>query len=371
MSQPKAVRIAFIGAGSITKAHKPAFLEYPDILQCVGVADPFVASAQKLAGELGPEVPAFSDYQEMLKTLEGKVDGVLITTPHWLHAPAAEVALKQKLSVLVEKPAVCSAAEMKKLMALEKEHGGFVMAGQMQRFDKTSQWLRNWVQSPKLCGKLNSFEINIWQNIYGYIFDKPQAWILDGKKAGGGICISVGIHPLDLLRFITGADFVEVNVQGRFDEPFINGAESMCMGWLRMSNGAVGTLNASYTVAKCPYSQSLLLMGEQGTVCQQVNSPKTGEYSGPYYSSSLESRKITSWGEMYSGFEKIHDQPSFLQMPEGRSSFTSQLLEFAAAVAGKRSPVENSLQTNLNTIATIDALAESMRSGKSCQVENE
>jgi len=362
------VRIAFIGAGGITQAHKPAFLEYPERLKCAAVVDPFRASAEKLAGELGKDVPVFADYEEMLKAVGKEVDGVLITTPHWLHAPAAATALKMKIPVLVEKPAVCSLDELRKLMVLEKKHRSFVMAGQMQRFDKTSHWLRNWVQDSKRCGKLNTFEINIWQNIFGYIHNKPDAWIVDGKRAGGGICISVGIHPLDLLRFVTGADFVEVSASGRFDAPFKNGAESQCLGWLRMSNGTVGTLNASYTVAKCPYSQSLALFGEKGTVWQQVASPGNGQYAGDYYSSSLESRKITSWGAMYSGFEKIHDQKSFQKMPEGGNSFTLQLLEFGAAIAEKRKPVENTLKINLNSIATVNALVKSIRTGKPCKV---
>lgn len=368
MRKTSPVRIAFIGAGGITGAHKPAFLENPEALQCVGVADPFHSNAEKLASELGENIPVFADYHEMLATLEGKLDGVVITTPHWLHEPAATSALKAKIPALVEKPVVCSLAEMRKLMTLEKKTKSFVMAGQMQRFDKTAHWLRNWVQDPKSCGKLNLFEINIWQNIFGYIHDKPDAWILDGKKAGGGINISVSIHPLDLLRFITGADFVSVSATGRFDEPFKNGAESMCTGWLRMSNGAVGTLNASYTVAKCPYSQSLTLFGEKGTVAQHVAAPGNGDYNGSYYCSSLESRKITSWGAMYSGFEKIEGQKSFTDMPKGRSAFINQLLEFGAAISEKRKPAENTLKTNFNTMATIEALVKSMRTGKTTKV---
>ena len=173
--------------------------------------------------------------------------------------------------------------------------------------------------------------------------------------------------PLDLLRFVTGANFVEVSASGRFEKPFKNGAESSCAAWLRMSNGAVGTLNASYTMAKCPYSQSLLLAGSKGTVCQHVGSPGNGQYSGDYHSSSLLSKRINSWGEMYSDFKKMDEQKSFQDMP-GAEPFTAQLLEFGAAISEGRKPSDNTLKTNFNTIATVEALVQSIRSGKPCKV---
>ena len=98
------------------------------------------------AGELGTGIPVFADHREMLESLNGGIDGVLITTPHFLHAPMASDVLKAGLPALVEKPLVCNLEEMRLLQSLEKPEA-FVQAGQMQRFGREENWIKTWLAS--------------------------------------------------------------------------------------------------------------------------------------------------------------------------------------------------------------------------------
>ncbi len=211
------LRLAFIGAGSINSVHKELLLREPDLVRMAAVADPVPDQANKLAGEFC--APVFSDYRQMLDALEGEVDAVLVTTPHFLHAPAAAEVLRRKLPVLLEKPAVCTLDELEDLKELEKSTGAFVQVCHQQRFGQKENWLKGWLKSPDF-GEPSLFNIDLYQNIDGYVSDKPEAWILDKNKAGGGIVISVGIHILDLLRYWFDDDYVEVCAYGRFDAPF-------------------------------------------------------------------------------------------------------------------------------------------------------
>jgi len=357
------IRIAFIGAGGINAGHRIAFEMHPDLVRVVGVADPILTAAETLAGPFG--APAFSDPGAMLDALEGKVDGVLVTTPHFLHFPHASLALTRGLPVLVEKPTTCTLEEFRQLQSLEMEHGTFVQAGQLQRFRQQEIWLKNWLNSEAF-GEPRLFNLDIYQNIEGYVSGKPDPWILDKNRAGGGVVTSVAVHILDLLRYWFDDDFVEVATQGRFDRPMQNGAESCCVALLKTRRGMIGTLNCSYTVARCPYSQRSLLFGTRGTLAQHLE--KIGSASsGPYFLSTNGGKPSPEWNMMFSGFVSVPDrmasEQGFAGPPHHAQAFISQILNFAEAVkAGYAN--ENSLARNFNTIALVDAIGRSLLSGK-------
>jgi UDP-N-acetylglucosamine 3-dehydrogenase len=353
----KPVRIALIGAGGIVcHAHKPAFLQFPHELQPVAVADSHRPAADELANAFG--VPSFPDYVEMLDRMPGEIDAVLITTPHFLHAQAAAEALGRGIPALVEKPLSCTVEELRHLEALEKTSGAFVQAGQQQRFGAEENALKLWLKSPEF-GEPRLFNLDIYQNIEGYVTGKPDPWILDKKRAGGGIVISVAIHLLDLLRFWFEDDFVEVYAKGTFEAPLANGAESSVAATLTMRNGMIGTLNCSYVAKRCPYSQRTLLFGTHGSLYQHLDKPGGG-YAGAYYTSTDGGFPTPEWSMMYQGWKPVSGKMD--AVPE-TSPFVTQMREFAKNVRSK-SAGENSLGRNFNTIAVVEALGKSLSSGK-------
>jgi len=362
------LRIALLGAGSIVRAHTEGMLRHPDLFRITAVCDTNVLAAERLAAELGGGPVVHTDYVTMLDRQAGELDAVLITLPHWLHFPVASAALERGLSVLLEKPAVCSVSEFRELQRLEEKHGGIVQVGQNQRFGTEENLIKTWLASPAF-GDPRLFNVDIYQNIEGYSANQPEGWILDGKKAGGGIVISVAIHILDLLRYWFDDDFTEVHALGRFDEPLINGAESTVAATLRMGRGMLGTLNCSYAVKRCPYSQRSLIFGTHGTLYQHVEKPGGG-YAGVYHTSTDGGKPSPQWGMMYEGFEPVivPDGTEENPLPPWKRPFEAQWLHFREAVLARKAR-ENSLVRNFNTIAVIDALGRSLRSGRSETVE--
>ncbi len=362
------LRFLVIGCGGILKAHFPAFEKHPDTLKVAAVCDPVRAAAEKAAAA-HPGAVVFDDPAKALDAMAGKIDAALVTTPHFLHFPHAAACLERGVPVLVEKPAACTADEVRRLQALEKGHGAFAQAGQMQRFGQEENWLKRWLQSAAF-GEPRLFNLDIYQNIEGYVSDKPDAWILDKRTAGGGVAASVAVHILDLLRYWFEDDFTEVFAQGRFDPPMKGGAESTAVVVLKTRRGMLGTLNSSYTVARCPYSQRSLVFGTNGTLAQHLDKIGGG-YAGPYYLASTGGKPSPEWNMMYSGWESVASrmeaEPGFARQTHP-AAFVNQLLAFAGAVRAKR-PGENSLARNFNTIATLDAIARGMASGKPEPVE--
>ena len=368
MSSPHPVRFLLVGAGGITRAHLPAFEMHPNLMRLAAVCDPSAEARGRVAAQMEGTggVKDFSTLEEALASTRGEVDAALITTPHYLHHPQARACREAGLPVLVEKPVTCTLQELRELQALEGPGRAFVVAGQMQRFGSEEIWLKRWLSSSAF-GEPRLFNLDIYQNIEGYVSDKPDAWILDKRTAGGGVVISVAVHILDLLRFWFDDDFVEVTARGRFDPPLLNGAESTCVAVLRTRRGMMGTLNSSYTVARTPYSQRTLLFGSNGTLAQHLD-PIGGGYAGPYFVSTSGGRPSPQWDMMYSGFESVRSRMEAdpdASSPE--SPFVRQLLAFVEAVR-RGSPAENSLARNFNTIALIDALGRSLASGATVSV---
>lgn len=354
MSAPFAY--AIVGAGlAARRLHVPAFTNRPERLQLVAACDPSAEACAALAAAF-PDLQTFGTHEEMLRG--ARFDAAIITLPHHLHFAIARDFVEAGIPIIVEKPAVCSLAELRALRDLAELRRVPVAAGQNRRFNRDASWIREWVRADaRHFGELRTFDLQAWQNVLAYTGgpDRTGHWILDKRTAGGGVVISLAIHQLDFLRHVFGINYTGVVAHGRFDAPFRGGAESCATVWLRTSNGGSGTLHAQYTAPRVPYCESLKAFGEHGAVVQFVDRPFSGEYEGSYYFASA-GGKTTEWLDQFQGFTKV--DPALVAGLDPHS-FTNQALDFADCVRTGRSPL-NSLRENFNTLATIFAIYDSI-----------
>ncbi len=83
-SKPK-LRMAFIGAGGISRSHLQALTQMEDV-EVVALADVNEQGMQQRADEFNiPRENLFTDYEQMLAKIEP--DAVNVCTPNGLHAP--------------------------------------------------------------------------------------------------------------------------------------------------------------------------------------------------------------------------------------------------------------------------------------------
>jgi predicted dehydrogenase len=93
-------------------------------------------------------------------------------------------------------------------------------------------------------------------------------WMLQRARSGGGPMYNLGVHWIDLFRWMLEEDIVEtagcnVRVNRRHD------IEDNSFAWMRFKGGAVASLNISYTVPDAfPHGRDLYLAmrGTQGTI---------------------------------------------------------------------------------------------------------
>ena len=96
------VRVGIVGVGHIGTAHANAILnnEVPG-MQLTALCEMSEDRAKCLESEF-PTVEIFTAYEKMIKS--GKIDAVVIATPHYMHPTIATYALKHGIHVLSEKP---------------------------------------------------------------------------------------------------------------------------------------------------------------------------------------------------------------------------------------------------------------------------
>ena len=354
------LRMAVIGVGAIAEHHLEAIRAHPDVFELTAVCEPRADAAAEVVRRF-PGARSFPSIAALVA--EGEFDAAVIATPHFLHSPQALSLVESGHAVLIEKPAVTSTADLRLLQVAADRAGVAVVAGQTRRFDPESRLAKAMLDEDRF-GALRNFDIQSLQDLRSYVVTVgPNHWLLDGEKAGGGVGISLAIHQLDLVRYLSGADYTRVMASARFDAPFRNGAESQLSALLELSNGATGTLQADYLASRIPFSEAMTLIGEHGTLSQHAG---LGEYRGPISFSTSGGVASATFSEQLTGWAPVI--PAGSEPIQNQESFTGQLLQFAEVVS-RGADSESSLLTNFNTIACIEAMLRSARSGQPEEVE--
>lgn len=105
------IRVAIIGYGKIAKdEHAPSIAADPRF-ELVAVASRSQSSA---------EVPFFTDYREMLRTMSGSIDAVALCTPPTARLDIARDSLAAGLHLLLEKPPAATLGEIDEIERLAR-----------------------------------------------------------------------------------------------------------------------------------------------------------------------------------------------------------------------------------------------------------
>jgi len=179
------VKIGIIGIGKWGKNHLRSLSE----IDCdiVGISDVDIKK-KRLAEEQGIEF--FEDY---LKLLE-KIDAVTVATPTDLHYDIVIDCLNAGKHVLVEKPIATTSKQSKKLTDLADSKNLILSVGYLFRFSNSIKRVR------ELVNEIGELQYITCRYIHS---TKPP-------RRDSGAILNLGIHPMDILNFITGRRPVKV-----------------------------------------------------------------------------------------------------------------------------------------------------------------
>jgi predicted dehydrogenase len=246
------VNFGLIGAGGIGRVRATALAATPRC-RLAAVAD---ADAGRARDAAFGGAPAFDDYRRLLESRE--VDAVVISTPPPSHEEIALAALAAGKHVLCEKPLSNTVEACRRMVEAARRHGRVLTTGFNHRYFPAVKFLKATLDSGRL-GPLD--HVRAFAGHEGLSqFSAP--WMHDKDVIGGGALMDVGIHVIDLARYLLGevnqVFGIATNNVWKLDHTEDNG-----FALLRSPAGKVATLHATWTEWK-GYRFFLEAYGERG-----------------------------------------------------------------------------------------------------------
>jgi predicted dehydrogenase len=241
--------VGIIGCGSITKfRHAPEYAAHPEV-KLVGFFNRRKARSLEMAELYGGK--AYDSCEELLA--DPAIDAVSVCTSNNTHAPITIAALQAGKHVLCEKPMATTVADAEKMIAAAKQAGKYLMIAHNQRLAEAHVKAKQILMSGEM-GRIISFSTafshkgpEMWSA------DKSAStWFFKKEEAMLGAVGDLGIHKIDLIRWLIGDEIQEVMAMVMtLDKKGLDGNliaiddNAMCI--LRSKTGIAGTLTAGWT----------------------------------------------------------------------------------------------------------------------------
>ena len=274
----KKLRIGLVGAGNIAHAHLNSYRRNPNV-ELAAICDIDFDRCNRTASEYGIE-KRYNSVEAMLADV--KLDAADVCVWNCSHASCTIAALNAGLDVLCEKPMAMTSAEAEAMLEASKKNGKLLMVGFVTRFSDEARIAKDFIDK----GYLG--EVYYSKATYMRRNGNPGGWFCDKARSGGGPLIDIGVHPLDLTRYLMGnptpvsvyavtSDLLHKeraelkttvgwhpeNADPKKDKCDV---ESNAIGIIRYANGASTLLEASYAL-NCEPRSERSLYGTKGGIC--------------------------------------------------------------------------------------------------------
>ena len=232
------LKVAIIGAGSISNAHINGYLRFKERCEIVALCDLYPEKAEAKKIEFGLNAKVVNDYKELLHE---EIDLISICLPPYEHAPIAVDFLNAGTHVLVEKPMASSLEECDLMIEAAQRSGKVLSVVAQNRFTnpimKLKKMLDTGLAGPILHAQVDSF----WWRGHSYY---DLWWRGTWEKEGGGCTLNHAVHHIDALLWMMGRP---EQVQAFMSNVAHDNAEveDLSIAMLRYANGALGQITSS------------------------------------------------------------------------------------------------------------------------------
>ncbi len=228
-----------IGCGGIAYRRTIPGMMLSENCRLVAVMDTDVSVADKVKDEFGVQY-AFDTVDGLLSISE--IDAVYIASPVFCHKEQVIAAAKAGKHILLEKPMGLTVFESEEIEAVCKEYGVKLGVGLMMRFNSIHQTLKEMIAAGKL-GEI----VSVRTQFTCWYPEIEGAWRQRIATSGGGALMDMGIHCIDLIRFVTGMEVKEVTAFTS-DQIFRYEVEDAASVIMRMENGALAYVDVAFNI---------------------------------------------------------------------------------------------------------------------------
>ncbi len=352
---PKTLKVGIVGVGGISKSHIPGWRASPHAELIAG------CDVQEAALEAWGKQ---NDIKKLVKNAadlfsDRDIDIIDVCTPNMYHAPLVIAALEAGKHVICEKPLAPTPESIRQMMAARDSSGKLLMTAQHFRFQPTSKAMKAEIDTGTLGDVYHS---RSWMLRRGGC--PTTSGFIHKRNSGGGCCIDIGVHILDLTCWfmgnpqplaVTGVARTELaNQEGAFSAwagtiPPSFDVEDFAAAFIRFDNGATLILEVSWMLHHDnPQGEDMQmwLYGTQGG----AHWPKC---------------------EMLENNNEIRQQYNrgLRHLPTGLEAHAQECMEFAQAIvddAPSPVPAEESLQV----ISILDAIYRSQDKGREVLIDS-
>ena len=252
------LRFGLIGAGNIGQIRAKA-LQKAAGCELAAIADLDLNRARATASSSATLL--FDDYHRMLEL--DSIDAVVVSVPPQFHENTVVDALQAGKHVLCEKPLSNSLEASRRMVETSRQTGRTLASGFNFRYIPSVQFLKQTLDSG-LIGELDHV-----RGFAGHVglseFKAP--WEYDKQVVGGGALMDIGIHMIDLTRYLLG-DVVEVYGVATGNVWKLDGSEDNGFALLQNPQGKTGTLHATWSEWR-GYRFQVEVYGDRGMVQAQ------------------------------------------------------------------------------------------------------
>ncbi|MSR83305.1 MAG: Gfo/Idh/MocA family oxidoreductase [Candidatus Latescibacteria bacterium] len=210
-------------------------------------------------------IRTFRDLGSLLQA--ERPDFAIVSLPNDQAPLAAEILLGAGIPCIVEKPAGRRAADLARLNEVAARHQVPWATGFVNRLHPVVAELKRLIEAGAL-GRIVSVEGRVVTSTVQQ--RNPSHWLFSAEHAGGGILHWLGIHTIDLIRYLTGLEFRSVcGMQATLSNTGID-VEDVAAHSFSLENGALGSLHAGYVLNQRYGDFYLCLRGELGEATWQM-----------------------------------------------------------------------------------------------------
>ena len=205
-------KVAFIGTGGRSVAWAKHYVDSGEI-ETVALVDPVAEHRAVMIERSGiAGAPAqYEDWRDML-TEHPDLDGVVISTPNYLHADQAVACLEMGLPVALEKPLATTQADCERIIDAESANNGRTLIGFVLRSSPFYSTIHGLLASGAI-GQVVSIQADELPGLGVSSIMCRSPWRRYTETSGGAM-LEKSCHDLDILNWMMGCRPMSLNSYG-------------------------------------------------------------------------------------------------------------------------------------------------------------
>jgi predicted dehydrogenase len=214
------LRVGVVGVGVMGCNHARVFADLPGV-SLVGIADPDRKQREFVSGALG--CAGFPDVEGLLAA---GIDAVTVAAPTHLHRELSLACIDRGVHVLVEKPIASSVEEGRAIITAARRMGVNLMVGHVERFNPAVEAIKDALRN---------------EDILSIAITRVGPF--PPRMSNVGVVIDLAVHDIDLIRWFTDSEIVEVQPQLK---NAVAEREDIALLQFRTASGVLAHINTNW-----------------------------------------------------------------------------------------------------------------------------